>query len=47
MLIELVWVGIYRATLPLDQNGMENVLIMINYFTEPHRILIQYSAGPH
>ena len=47
MLMELLGMGVCRASLSLDQNGIENVLILINYSAGPHRILIQYSAGPH
>ena len=32
MLIELLWVGVCRAALSLEQNGIENVLIVINYY---------------
>ena len=44
MLIELLWVGVCRAALSLDQNGIENISILINYSAGPHRILIQYST---
>ena len=47
MLIELLWVGVYRVALSLDQNGIGNVLILFNYYTGPHWILIQYSTDPH
>ena len=47
MLIELLCVGVCRAALSLNQNGIENVLILINYSAWSHRILIQYSAGSH
>ena len=44
MLIELLWGwGVCRTAMPLDQDGIENVLI--NYYAGPHQILIQYSAG--
>ena len=42
MLIELLCVCVCKAALSLDQNGIENVLILINYNAGPHRILIQY-----
>ena len=35
------------ASVSVDQNGIENVMILINYSTEPHRIMIQYSAALH
>ena len=47
MLIEFVWVGLCRAALSLDHNGIENVLILINYSAGPHQILIQYYTRPH
>ena len=41
MLIELLWNGdVCMEALSLDQNGIENVLILINYSAGPHRILI-------
>ena len=47
MLIEFLWVGVCRAAPSLDENDIENVLIMINYYAGPHRILIQYYSVSH
>ena len=40
MLIELLWVGVSMAALSLDQNGIENVLILINYSAGHHQYIV-------
>ena len=47
MLIELLWRGVCRAVLSLDQNGIENVLILINYSTGRQSDCDSVLAGPH
>ena len=47
MLIELLWVDVCRTALSLDQNGIENVLILINYSAGPLSDYNSILAGPH
>ena len=48
MLLDFLWVGVCTAALSLDQNVIENVLILINYYAGPRSaFLIQYARGPH
>ena len=47
MLIELLWVGVCRAALSLDQYGIHNVLILINYSAGPRSDSDSILAGPH
>ena len=37
MLIELLWVCVCGAALPLDLNGIEKVMILINHSAGPHQ----------
>ena len=46
MVIKLLWMGVCRTALSLYQNGIHNVLILINYYAGTPKILIQYFTWP-